>query len=170
LEELRFVDDSELSSAPIGRLTLLMLKHAWKGRLWQQLLAVDALVGEVLRSVGGLRAMRRIFNYILLVYSERETSYPEQEVQQMLSKYIDQDNVKDIMTGADVIRKQSREEGYREGQLNTRREMLTRLLEHRFQDLPPATEARIAQADHDELEGWIEAFFRGDDLETIFST
>ncbi|WP_404375497.1 hypothetical protein [Vreelandella aquamarina] len=62
----------------------------------------------------------------------------------------------------------ARREGREEGRLAEAREVLRTQLTFKFGDMPDWVEARLAQADHDQLKGWMRDVLFVDSLEAMF--
>jgi hypothetical protein len=113
------------------------------------------------------RALTVWFVRVLLRRVMPGESLPEihelQEVETMLAEYVEAWTEKWKREGLLA----GRLEGEREGRLEGKRDMLKRLLRHRFGDLPPWASARIDEANIAQLDAWVDRIFAAETLETL---
>ena len=72
----------------------------------------------------------------------------------MMSQFAQEILAKGKPEWATMVRQEGEQKGRQEGRQEGQAEMLTRLLQHRFGDLPPWASEKIAKAEPPALEEW----------------
>jgi len=155
LDDLAVQSDDALRArremTPGGRLAILSLKH---GRdpiaVRIQVLSPDG------KAAGARDVLAAILRYIL------ETSRTEPaKVRGLLVRQLGRRQAEEIMTTAEMLRREGKAEG--------KREALLQLLRQRFGRLPAATVARIDKADADVLGVWFGRALTAESRDEVFS-
>jgi hypothetical protein len=150
LEDISHETDEALRAramTALARMVLWCLRHArepWE--LVERMGAWVDLVREVRRAPGGAAALVLILRYI---YERNEPDRPDELIAR-LAAAIGDEGKEEIVTVADHLREQGRQQG----QQRERREMLLDLLRQRFGMLPDTAVARVNAADMGELRVW----------------
>ncbi len=148
LEDLSARTDGDLRARTAmtagGRVALLSLKH---GRdqvgVRIRVLAPDG------RAPAARDVLASVLRYIL------ETSRAEPAtLRELLARQVGRETAEEIMTTAEMLRREGKAQGRAEGKAEGKREMLLSLLRQRFGRLPAATAARVEKATADELDVW----------------
>jgi len=118
---------------------------------------VDPWIREIEeQGVGGFSLAKFVIKYIVDGIEAKDAKLFTQSVQ----KYLSPELRKETMTLADVFR----DEGSHQGQAT----MMTRQLQHRFQQIPAYYLDKIKQADEETLLSWSEKILEAKSLEEIF--
>ncbi|MEN0063786.1 MAG: Rpn family recombination-promoting nuclease/putative transposase [Myxococcota bacterium] len=158
LEDLRGVEDDELRGRALGRMALLLMKHASDGRLWERLPTWITVLQAVL-SESGLRAIEIVMRYVIDVEKEP----PTEELQRLLVDQVGRETVEAIMSWAQKLR----EEGMRAGEDVGARRLLHRLIEKRFRAVPESVSEAIEAAHLEQLEAWTDRLFTAKSAEDV---
>ena len=127
-----------------GRVAILALKH---GR--DQVSIRIRVLSPDGRAPAARDVLAAILRYIL------ETSRAEPAtLRGLLARQVGREAAEEIMTTAEMLRREGRREGKAEGKAEGKREMLLFLLRQRFGRLPAATVARIGAAGIEQLDVW----------------
>lgn len=147
LEDISHESDEALKARAItalARLALFCLRHAREpGELVARLRGWADLVHEVRKAPGGAAALVRIMRYILEV---NEPAQPEEIVARLAAAV--EEAKEEIVTAADQLREQGREQASRE--------IVLRQLRAKFGALPDEVVARVVAADMERLWAWTE--------------
>lgn len=169
LDDLTVTADTDLRtrhSAVLGRLTFLLLKHA------RSLVAGQAGPGSLagfLRSVSDLLAALgsrddriRVFSYIIEVVEGADPS----TLVDALGAAAASEVKEDVMTAGEKLRQEGRLEGRLEGQ----RRALLKLLRARFGPVPEDAEARVATANEQSLDAWLDRVLTATRISDVWGT
>jgi predicted transposase/invertase (TIGR01784 family) len=161
LQDLSEMDDEELQGLALRRLVLLSMKHARKADFWQRLPAwLDTLRAVTEQPADGLRALEAVWRYLQEV-TPRE---PTDEVRALLTQTLPAPAQRLIVTWAEILKNQGREQGLLQGQARA----LLRQLRAKFGELPEAIVTRVQQADEEQLDQWTERILTAETLEALF--
>jgi len=176
LQELGRVTDDDLKGRALGRMALLLAKHHHDGELWRRLPSWVAALRAVLRE-SGLRAIETVMRYVIDV----EKGPPPPEIQRLLTRSVGKDAMETVMSWAQKLREEGREEGLvegreeglvegrEEGRVQAAREMLLRLLRLRFGTLSGEVSASIERASIEQLEAWTDRVLSADSPEATIA-
>jgi hypothetical protein len=93
------------------------------------------------------------------------------ELRGLLAQHVGRKTAEEIMTAAEMLRREGRQEGRQEGeargQLLGKREVLLRLLRQRFGPVPAASVARIGKAGAVELDRWADRVLLAESLDAV---
>jgi predicted transposase YdaD len=157
LDDLSAQTDTDLRArtqmTPGGRVALLSLKH---GR------AQIAVRIRVLAPDGRAPSARDVLAAIMRYILETSPAEPD-TLRALLARQVGREATEEIMTGAEKLRREGRQEGKIEG----KREALLVLLRQRFGRLPAATTAYINKADAAELDGWFSRVLTASSLDEV---
>jgi predicted transposase/invertase (TIGR01784 family) len=160
LEDISHETDEALRSrvmTALARLGLWCLRHAREPEvLVEQLGAWMDLVREVRRAPDGVAAVVLIMRYILEVSAPAE---PDVLVGRLAAATGDEAK-EEIVTAADQLREQGRQQGSRD--------MLLDLLRERFGALPETANARVAGAELAQIREWNRRVLKALTLEDVF--
>ncbi|MFS8068288.1 MAG: transposase, partial [Byssovorax sp.] len=76
----------------------------------------------------------------------------------------------EIMTAAERLRREGRQEGEARGQVLGKQEILLRLLRQRFGSVPATTVARVVKAGAAELDRWADRVLLAESLDAVLGT
>ena len=125
LEDLSTVADADLRGTALGRMALLLLKHASDGDIWQRFASWLDTVEEILSDqTNGLRAVEALFRYIVSITS---IAPPSEVLEAVRARFGPQTEAK-MMSWAEQLR----EEGTREGESKALRRSIVQALTLRF--------------------------------------
>jgi len=154
LVDLGAIDDNALSNDPMLRAGLLALKCATRES--QQ----RAKLRKVLEAVAEApRLLRRALVYMIETYRSVDRAQLLGEASRVLPK-------EDVMTVAEELR----EEGRQEGAAGAQRAMLVRILTRRFGGLSNEVQRRVMAAGSPELELWLDRALDAATLDAVFPT
>jgi hypothetical protein len=160
LEDISHETDEALKARAItalARLALFCLRYAREPReLVARLRGWRQLVGEVKRAPGGMAALVRIMRYIMEV---NHAARPE-EILALLAAAVEEAK-EEIVTAADQLREQGREQD--------RREIVLDQLSERFGTLPDDAVARVMAAGMDQLRLWTRRVISAPTLDEVFA-
>lgn len=159
LDDLVRTDDDQLESTTrraLATVGLLMLKHAAHDpdlrpvvdRLMQHLI-------EIATSPGGLASI-----VSTLYYAYENSDLPRGTIEERLKPHLDPAAQEVLMTTAEKLRAEGREEGHNA--------LLAEVLRRRFGPLPPAVADRIERASPTERERWLDRIFVAGRVDEIF--
>ena len=171
LDDLSTVSDEELSGRemePYPRLGLVALKYGSDPTLLEALWRYRADIRALLATEHGLEQWVGLVDYTWNInpHVDRET-YIE-----FLRPIMGQEDETTMMTIADKLRAEGRDDGVREGRNEGLREgqsqLVLELLAGRFGSLPRETEERVAKAEMDELKRWAMRLLDAHSLDEVF--
>lgn len=152
LEDISHETDEALKSRAVTalvRLALWCLRHSREPReLVERLRSWAALVHEVRRAPGGMAAVVQIMRYIFEII---DPARPEDLATEMAAAL--EEHKEEIMTAADQLREQGREQGFARALEETRAMVLDQLGE-RFGAPPEDVVARVRAAGMTQLRAW----------------
>jgi hypothetical protein len=155
LDDLNRESDEALHTramSAFGRLVLWCLKHARASdELVKGLRGWADLLREVRTAPNGAAALATIWRYIFAVNERRL-----EELLPLLVAAVGEDGREELMTTAEYLIEQGREEGLRKGLQEGRRALLLKQLSARFGALPEDAVARVNAADAAKLDLWAE--------------
>ncbi len=157
------------TTSAFTRLVLAALQQARSGRDLGQLLRGWAeLMRELLRAPDGRRALRLIFRYLFEVRGAAELAAIERTASELES-----DKEEIMQTIAQMLEargmEKGLEQGLKRGERKGQRELLLRLLQRRFGELPAAVHERVAAAESEQLERWADALLQASCLDEVFA-
>ncbi|MEO5726765.1 MAG: Rpn family recombination-promoting nuclease/putative transposase, partial [Byssovorax sp.] len=148
LDDLSVQSDAALRArtkmTPGGRVAILSLKH---GR------APIAVRIQVLSPDGRAAAARDVLAIVLRYILETNRTEPA-ILRKLLAQRVGRKTTEEIMTAAERLRREGRQEGEVRGQVLGKQEMLLRQLRQRFGRVPATTVARVGKANAAELDTW----------------
>ena len=166
LDDITRLSDEQLRHRALGDLASLVLVVLRDARSPARLLASLARWGEalsaVVRAPDGVRALHAVFRYTSLVADELSL---DQLRAALRSAAPDTEQV--VMTLAEQLIAEGRQEGRQEGQLAERRAWITRILTARFGPVPGRIQESIASASSTELERWAETVLTAESLDDL---
>lgn len=164
LDDLSTQQDHQLRARAMTAIPLLALwtlKHARGDRQFLAgLRSIADVLTQVLRAPTGTGALSRLIRYILQV-----TEVDPGEFHDVLTRSAGNTSNEAFMTGAEILRREGREQG----RLEALRSVVSRQLEHRFETLPPWARRKIAQAREDALHQWITGLLDAESLEQVLA-
>ena len=166
VEDLSSVPDDELQGEALARMALLLLKHAFTGKLWAQWTQSVHTLKLILRASNGLDAIKALIRY------STELSQPSVDLKPTQIKAFIQQNLgtpamQSYETLAQQLTNQGIQQGIQQGQQQGQRSVVRRLLERRFGPLSSEAEQRLQQADATTLESWVDRIFQAQTLEDV---
>jgi len=176
LHDLSQVEDEAVAGTALGRLTLLLMKHARDGDLGRRLPGWAGDLREV-HARSGLRGVRLVLEYVLKVAAGVERGDWIALVRGALPPEAEED----AMTLAEQLfaegreeglragRAQGREEGREEGRLQGQRRQLARLLKVRFGGLPAWAVEGVGGGAAEDWALWGERLFCAEGVAEIFA-
>lgn len=173
LDDLHRESDEALASrrmTPLGRMALLLLKHARGAQNLAEALAYrwGSLLQGVLWSAHGQEDTRLLMRYILVV----NEGVRAEDLQRLLAEHVDPEAGEAAMTeGERLIERgmqQGLQQGMQQGLEEGRRELLQRQLQRRFGELSPEAVERLKKASASELDRWAERVLTAERLEDVF--
>jgi len=161
LLDLGQVPDERLSSQPIARGGLRVLKYSYRpdGQGAAVLAAVDDLVGSGI--------LVSAFIYINWAYD----AVDRRAIEAALARAPDEQReaVMSVMAQErEQGRVEGRAEGRAEGEATGKAKTLLRLLDRRFHNIPEAYRTRVLAANADQLDTWIDAVLDAESIDAIF--
>jgi hypothetical protein len=145
-----------------SRLVLFCFRNARNpDRITQGLRGWVDLIRETRRAPNGVAALKMLWHYILAIDEQRQPK----EILAQLMEVLGEDGKEEIMTAAELLREEGRNEGLQKGQ----RRMLLKQLGIRFGELPEAAVARVNGADVAQLELWAERVLRASSLADVLA-
>jgi predicted transposase YdaD len=149
----------------IPTLVLWALKHVRHGRdIVPALRDSLHLVRDVLRAPNGMAALLTVLRYIVHV-----SDTPEQEILKVLEQGMLPDAHEALMTIAERLRLEGREQGRKQGREENQRNVLIKLLERRFGSLPEPVMERIRGAGIRQLDRWFDRGITARSLHAVFA-
>lgn len=128
LEDLSTVPDDALRGTALRRMALLLLKHANDGDLWQQFAGWMETVKTIMTErEDGLKAVEALFRYIVLV----TPTAPPPEVRAAFRAYLGSQTEEQMVSWAEQLREEGRNEGLAKG-LDVVRHAILQVLSTRF--------------------------------------
>src|SRR5262245_13088232 len=140
-----------------GRVAILSLKH---GR------AQVAVRIRVLSPDGRAPAARDVLASVLRYILETSRAEPA-TLREMLARQVGHEAAEEIMTTAEMLRREGRDQGRQEGEVIGKRGALLVLLRQRFGRLPAATVASIDKAGAAELDVWFKRGLTASSLDEV---
>ena len=192
LVDLTNTPDDKIPGRDGGKLALLLLRDAHDKDLWGVLDAHLESLG-VLNERRGIRPVRGVLRYITEV---TEPALPS-ELRERIVRQVNPQLREELVSWAERLRAEGREQGVEIGveigieqgiergieqgieqgvEIGSRQNRekqaraVARALQHRFGPLPAWAEERIAAADVDALNLWIEGIFTADSLEGLLNS
>ena len=164
--DLGEIDDEALQGRALGRMALLLMKHARDGNLWERLPGwMDVL--QAVRSESGGRAVAIVMRYVM----EVERGPPTPKVRKQLVEGVGGHTVEGIMSWAQQLRDEGREAGRREGREEARveqmRVVLERLLHTRFGAVPEPVVLALREATIEQLDAWVDRVLVAESPEAV---
>ena len=98
---------------------------------------------------------------------EVEKGPPTTDLQQFLVEHVGTETVETIMSWAQQLREEGREEGLRLGQVSGARRVLLRLVATRFGAIPEPVAEAIAHATFEQIEAWTEQLLTAQSPEAV---
>ena len=164
LDDLSVQSDAALRArskmTPGGRVAILSLKH---GR------APIAVRIRVLSPDGRSAAARDVLAIVLRYILETSQAEPA-KLRRLLAQQVGRKTAEEIMTTAEMLRREGRQEGRQEGLQDGKREMLLRQLRQRFGRVPAVTVARVGKAGAAELDAWADRVLSAESLDAVLGT
>lgn len=162
LLDLSAIPDAELRGGALLVLTHLLLKHHAEGRLAERL---EEWMHLLIRASGeeGLRALELVARYILETDARPNN---EAQLRRIASEALGKAAEEAVMTTADRLRAEGRQEGRREEAAR----LLLRALRLRYGEPTPDTLTRIALAELETLEGWMDRLLCSESVEGLTPT
>jgi hypothetical protein len=145
---------------PGGRVALLSLKH---GR--DQV----AIRIRVLMPDGRMAAARDVLVSVLRYILETNPA-DASTLRALLARQVGRKATEEIMTGAEKLRREGRDQGRQEGEVLGKRGALLLQLRQRFGRLPAAAVARINEAEAAELDVWFGRVLTAETLDDVIGT
>ncbi|MEW6746747.1 MAG: Rpn family recombination-promoting nuclease/putative transposase [Planctomycetota bacterium] len=164
----------ERAMTPLGKLTLLALKHMRGERELVEMLAdwVDLLREASQCQMEGGRAGGEAFSELFCYTLEVRKRTDVKQVERFIAMNVDKSMSETFVSMADELRaegrRQGRAEGRNEGLLEGKRLILVQLLTTRFGRLAPEISARLAQAGQDELDRWAQRILIAESPADVF--
>lgn len=184
LVDLTRTPDEALPGRDGGQLALLLLRNAHDKDLWKLLDAHLEKLGA-LNERRGMRPVRGVMRYITEV---TEPPLPT-ELRDRIIRQVNPQLREELVSWAERLREEGREEGREAGREAGREEgielgrneerrqrrdksarTVARALQHRFGPLPAWAEERLAAADLDTLDRWLDGVFTTDSVERLLNT
>jgi predicted transposase/invertase (TIGR01784 family) len=128
--------------------------------LWQRL-RLDRLPGADLSRIETLQEVHSML-------SERVLEWNRSFIEQGLEQGLKQGREQGLEQGREQGLKRGREQGLERGRATEARTILERLLTRRFGALPASAQARLEQANLEEMETWLERVLDADTLAAVF--
>ena len=157
-----------LAGTALGRLTLLLMKHARDGDLGRRLPGWAGDLREV-HARSGLRGVRLVLEYVLKVAGGVERG----DWLALVRGALPPEAEEDAMTLAEQLFAEGREEGLSQGLsqglLQGQRRQLARLLKVRFGEVPAWAVERVEGGAAEDLVRWGERLFCAEGVAEIFA-
>ena len=174
IEHIDQIPDEDLQGAALGRMALLLMKHAWAGDIWQQLERWIATFKEIADAPDGIEALRLLLRYMIHVGEERDPP-TRARIKAIIERELGPTATEEYMTFAQALREEGRAEGRAEGKAEGEAEgrqklaaVLARLLEKRFGALSEDARRRIDEAGLEDLGRWSLRVLDVDELAEVF--
>ncbi len=165
LQDLSAHSDEELIGSALGRMVQILFKHARRGDLWEHLARWSDTVTEILQEhPDGLRAVEALVRYIVLV----NRTGPPEAVRQTLREKLSPEAEESLMTYADQLREEGRQQSRQEMLEHSRARML-RLLHVKFGAIEVEQIQRVQRADEAQLDIWLERLLTATSLAEVFA-
>ena len=164
LQDLSQTDDAALQGEALLRLVLLVLKHARRREFWQ-LPGWIALLHEVAAAPDGFAALVAVWRYITAVTPRS----PPPEVLASLVDGLSGQSRELVMSWAEQLRDEGRQQGLEQGRLQKHVELLMRLIRLKFGEPSAEVVARVEAASAEQLDAWTERILTAETLEALFS-
>jgi predicted transposase/invertase (TIGR01784 family) len=150
--------------AAFPTLALWVLRDARDaGQLLDNLGHWGAAFAEAARTPHGVAALAQLMRYIALVSEELQLEAFRAKIREVAPE-----TEQAVMTIAEQIRREVSEKMLREGRLQGRAEVLTKLLVLKFKSLTIEHEARIAGATPEQLDRYVERVLTAETLDEVF--
>jgi predicted transposase YdaD len=168
LDDLSAVRDEELSARemePYPKLGLVVFKYGPDKKLAEHLVRYSVVIRALLATERGLEQWSR-----LLVYTWHVNPHLDRdEFINALRPIVGQEAERTMLTIADKLRAEGREDGQRQGLIEGQRKLVLQLLARRFGVLPPEIEQRVAKAEMSELQDWAMRLLDARSLDEVFA-
>lgn len=150
LDDLHATTEDALGKRPLGvqgRLTLLALREARVKAFARALRRWGAWLQALERAPEGIAKLSRLLEYILFVGDE-----PAATIRDVLKLELSDEAIEGVMTTAEQLLQQGREEGRQEGHIA----LLEKQMRLKFGAISTVGQARLRGASKEQLEGWSE--------------
>ena len=152
------IPDEQLSRDARLRAGLMALKYGTRDPQTQ----MDALKEITAALVDAPEILLTVLLYLLTTFPNLDEEHVRQVIRrvnpqeeaEMMSQFAQDILAKGKPEWAAMVRQEGEQKGRQEGRQEGQAEMLTRLLQHRFGDLPPWASEKIAKAEPPALEEW----------------
>jgi predicted transposase YdaD len=142
-----------------GRVAILSLKHG------RDQVAVRI---RVLAPDGRVPAARDVLASVLRYILETSRAEPA-TLRELLARQVGREAAEEIMTTAEMLRREGEARGEARGKVQGKREMLLLLLRQRFGRVPATTVARIEKAAADDLDAWSARVLAASSLDDVLA-
>ena len=175
LQDLSQIPDEELSGAALRELVLRLLKWGKRDELWQRFPAwMDAVVAIARNPHEGLRAIETVLRYLI----EVAPVPPPPEIRRLLNTELPENTEEILMSWAEQLKREGRQEGLREGiekgrqegieaGLERSRQRFLSMLSVKFSEIPDSARARIQTASEEDLDRWTTEIFAAKTIEDL---
>ncbi|MEO5731634.1 MAG: hypothetical protein ABI134_25115, partial [Byssovorax sp.] len=124
---------------------------------------------QVLSPDGRAAAARDVLAIVLRYILETSQGEPA-TLRRLLAQQVGRKTAEEIMTTAERLRREGRQEGEARGQVLGKQEILLRLLRQRFGSVPATTVARVVKAGAAELDRWADRVLLAESLDAVLGT
>lgn len=176
LQDLSAHSDEQLFGTALGRMVQILFKHARRGDLWEHLARWSDTVTQILQEhPDGLRAVEALVRYIVLV----NRTGPPEAVRQTLREKLSPEAEESLMTYAEQLREEGRQEirsqlarqleEERRKALQHDRARMLRLLQVKFGTIEVDIIQQIQDATEEQLDAWHERLLTAASLAEVFA-
>jgi len=163
LYDLSRYSDEEIKGAVIPRVILLLFKHIFDPNLWSRLPSLLSMMQDLSRQETGLKYLETILRYLFNTVEDMTVD----EIKGMVEKTVSKEQGGIIMTLAEKLRNEGKEQGIQQGMQQGTKGLLRRLITRRFPVNSKEVQPIFTDLTTEQLEELGEKLFEAESLDDI---